>query len=177
MFVDASESTRLGAKRTKITRLANLAAGVAEAAVADRDHAGLVVFDEHDSQIMRPKRSRRHVIDMLHLLAEAAARPTAIGPFADANALARLSFPLAHELYPDLMHKRANTTPMRMFWSPPSDYRRGWWVLLFAFPMLFLCCAPLGGFAFYFAGYAGPLQVVATHCRASSFAISASGRR
>ena len=49
LFVDASESTRLGAKRTKITRLANLAAGVAEAAVADRDHAGLVVFDEHDS--------------------------------------------------------------------------------------------------------------------------------
>jgi uncharacterized protein (DUF58 family) len=123
LFVDASEGTRLGEKRTKITRLVNLAAGVAEAAVADRDHAGLVVFDEHDSQVMRPKRSRRHVIDMLHLLARAASRPTPIGPFADASALAKLAFPMANELYPDLMHKRVNTRPFRMFWAPSSDYR------------------------------------------------------
>jgi uncharacterized protein (DUF58 family) len=161
LFVDASESTRLGAKRTKITRLANLAAGVAEAAVADRDHAGLVVFDEHDMQIMRPKRSRRHVIDMLHMLARAAARPTPLGPFADANALARLAYPLAHELYPELMHKRVNTAPARMFWSPPSDYRRGWWIVLFAFPLLFLCVGPLGGLAGYFVGRPEPLQFVA----------------
>ncbi len=138
LFVDTSESVRLGAKRTKLTRLVNLAAGVAEAAVADRDHAGLVVFDEHDMQIMRPKRSRRHVIDMLHLLAESAARPTPIGPFADATALARLAFPLANELYPNLMHKRVNSAPMRMFWSPPSDYGRGWWVLGFCLPFIFV---------------------------------------
>jgi uncharacterized protein (DUF58 family) len=161
LFVDASESTRLG-KRRKITRLANLAAGVAEATVADRDHAGLVVFDEHDSRVMRPKRSRRHVIDMLHLLAEAASRPTPLGPFADANALARLAYPLANELYPELMHKRANTAPARMFWSPPSDYRRGWWVLLFALPALFLVCGPLAGFAGLFAGRAEVLSVVLT---------------
>jgi len=136
LFVDTSESTRLGTKRKKITRLVNLAAGVAEATVADRDHAGLVVFDEHDARVMRPKRSRRHVIDMLHLLAEAAGRPTPFGPFADANALARLAYPLASEFYPELMHRKANTLPPRMFWSPPSDYRRGWWVLMFALPFL-----------------------------------------
>jgi uncharacterized protein (DUF58 family) len=162
LFVDASESTRLGAKRTKITRLANLAAGVAEAAVADRDHAGLVVFDEHDAQVMRPKRSRRHVFDMLTLLAKAASRPTPIGPFADANALARLAYPLANEVYPDLMHKRSNTTPARMFWSPASDYRRMWWVLLFAFPLLFMCGGPLAGFAAVFAGRVELIQFVAS---------------
>lgn len=161
LFVDTSESVRLGSKRTKLTRLVNLSAGVAEAAVADRDHAGLVVFDEHDMQIMRPKRSRRHVIDMLHLLAEAAARPTPIGPFADANALSRLAFPLANELYPDLMHKRVNSTPARMFWSPASDYRRIWWVLLFAFPLLFMCCGPVAGLAGLFSGYPDVLQFVA----------------
>src|SRR5262249_37033780 len=138
LFVDASESTRLGAKRTKLTRLVNLAAGVAEATVADRDHAGLVVFDEHDSRVMRPKRSRRHVIDMLHLLAEAASRPTPPGPFADPTAPARLAYPLANELYPDLMRRRTNTLPGRMFWCPPSDYRRGWWVLVFCLPFLFV---------------------------------------
>ena len=96
---DASEAVRLGAKRTKMTRLANLAAGVAEATVADRDHAGLVVFDEHDSSVMRPKRSRRHVIHMLHRLVDAAARPTPMGPFADASALGKLAHPLT-EMYP-----------------------------------------------------------------------------
>ena len=38
--------------------------------------------------------SRRHVIDMLHLLAKAASRPTPIGPFADANALVAWSIGL-----------------------------------------------------------------------------------
>ncbi|HKB03836.1 MAG TPA: DUF58 domain-containing protein, partial [Gemmataceae bacterium] len=161
LFVDASESTRLG-RRRKITRLANLAAGLAEATVADRDHAGLVVFDEHESRVMRPKRSRRHVIDMLHLLAEAASRPTPFGPFADANALARLAYPLANELYPELMHKRTNTAPGRMFWSPASDYRRGWWVLLFALPALFLACGPLAGFAALFSGRPEVLSLVLT---------------
>lgn len=153
LFVDASEGMRLGAKRNKLTRLVNLAAGVAEAAVADRDHAGLVVFDEHESQVMRPKRSRRHVIDMLHLLSKAAARPTPIGPFADAGALARLAFPLAHELYPDLMHRRTNTSPARMYWSPPSDYRRGWWVLTFFMPLVFFCCGLPAGLTALFQGY------------------------
>jgi uncharacterized protein (DUF58 family) len=162
LFVDASEGTRLGAKRTKITRLANLAAGVAEAAVADRDHAGLVVFDEHDSRIMRPKRSRRHVIDMLHLLAEAASRPTPIGPFADATALAKLAYPLASELYPDLMHRRANSTPGRMFWSPASDYRRGWWVMAFLLPLFVFCCGLPAGLTALFQGYPDLLVGYAT---------------
>ncbi|HKA08278.1 MAG TPA: hypothetical protein VKD71_13545, partial [Gemmataceae bacterium] len=77
-------------------------------------------------------------------------------------ALARLAFPVAHELYPDLMHKRANTTPARMYWSPASDYRRGWWVLLFAFPLLFMCCGPVMGIATLFSGIVEPLQLVAT---------------
>ena len=159
--MDASESTRLGSKRAKLTRLVNLAAGTAEAVVADRDHAGLVIFDEHDSQVMRPKRSRRHVIDMLHLLAEAASRKTPIGPFADANALARLTFPLSHELYPELMHRRSNTTPTGMFWSPASDYRRLWWILAFAFPLFFVCCGPVTAFAALFSGYPEPLRFIA----------------
>jgi uncharacterized protein (DUF58 family) len=147
LFVDASESTRLGAKRTKITRLANLAAGVAEAAVADRDHAGLVVFDEHDAQVMRPKRSRRHVFDMLTLLAKAASRPTPIGPFADANALARLAYSLASEVHPDLMHKRSNTTPAWMFWTPMTDYRSFGGMVLF---MLFVAIPLALPFVLYF---------------------------
>ncbi len=112
LFVDASESVRVGpVAKSKLTRLANLSAGVAEGVAVERDHVGLVIFDEYGSQMMRPNRSRTHLIDMLHLLAKAAARPTPLGPFADADALSKLSFPVANELYPELMDKRVNTLP------------------------------------------------------------------
>src|SRR5262249_61175698 len=109
--VDAPGPSALGRKRPKRRRLVKPAGGGAEGTVADRDHAGLVVFDEHDSRVMRPKRSRRHVIDMLHLLAEAASRPTPLGPFADANALARLAYPLANDPYPPLLPRPTTTLP------------------------------------------------------------------
>ncbi len=110
LFMDASESVRVGpVAKSKLTRLANLSAGVAEGVAVERDHVGLVIFDEYGSQMMRPNRSRTHLIDMLHLLAKAAARPTPLGPFADADALSKLSYPVANELYPELMDKHVNT--------------------------------------------------------------------
>ncbi|WP_020473943.1 DUF58 domain-containing protein [Zavarzinella formosa] len=110
LFVDASESVRVGPiAKSKLTRLANLAAGVAEGVAVDRDHVGLTIFDENGSQMMRPNRSRTHLIDMLHLLAKAAARSTPLGPFADADALSKLAFPVANDLYPELMDKRVNS--------------------------------------------------------------------
>lgn len=144
MFVDASESTRLLQKRPMIAHLANLAAGISEATVANRDHIGLVVFDENESDVMRPKRTRRHVIDMLHRLARAAARPMALGPFADAKLLGKLAHPLAAELYPELMDRKLNTTPFRFFWAPSLDYKRGWLVLAFLMPLLILIVNYMG---------------------------------
>ena len=107
LFVDASESTRLGAKRTKITRLANLAAGVAEAAVADRDHAGLVVFDEHDV----PGHAAQAIAPARHRHAQSAGEGGQPGRRRSARSRTPMPWPgwpipLANELYPDLMHKR-----------------------------------------------------------------------
>ena len=138
LFVDASESVRVGpVSKSKLTRLANLAAGVAEGVAVDRDHVGLVIFDEQGSQMMRPNRSRTHLIDMLHLLAKAAARPTPLGPFADAEVLSKLAFPMANELYPELMDRRVNRIPLSMFWNPISDTRRVWLLFLLFLPMAF----------------------------------------
>lgn len=138
LFVDASESVRVGpVAKSKLTRLANLAAGVAEGVAVDRDHVGLVVFDEHGSQMMRPNRSRTHLIDMLHLLAKAAARPTPLGPFADAEALSKLAYPVANELYPELMDRRINRLPLGMFWNPISDTKKVWFIWLLALPAIF----------------------------------------
>lgn len=157
LFVDASESVRVGPiSKSKLTRLANLAAGVAEGIAVDRDHVGLSVFDEYGSQMMRPNRSRTHLIDMLHLLAKAAARPTPLGPFADADSLSKLAYPVANELYPELMDVRINElSPLSnqpafggriavilslmrsLFWNPISDTRRVWFVWLFVTPGLF----------------------------------------
>ena len=58
------------------------------------------------------------------------------------------------------MHRRSNTTPAWMFWSPPSDYRRGWWILLFALPALFLIVGTLAGFAGLIAGRSEVLSLV-----------------
>jgi hypothetical protein len=76
----------------------------------------------------------------LHLLSQACSRPTPIGPFADATALGKLAFPMANELYPDLMHKRVNSAPFRMFWAPAADYGIGKWVGGCMLPMLALTC-------------------------------------
>jgi uncharacterized protein (DUF58 family) len=163
MFVDASEGTRIGTRaKNKITKLVNLAAGVAEATVANRDHVGLVVFDEHNTQIMRPKRTRRHVIDMLHMLAKAAARTTPLGPFADAGALARLSYPIASELYPELMSKKTNTIPFGMFWKPAGDTKALWWIMAFALPALLIFMSPC---IFLFGWFQGLMDVAVAAAR------------
>lgn len=160
MFVDASEGVRIGTRgKTKIVRIANLAAGIAEATVGDRDHVGLVVFDETGIQQMRPQRTRRHVIDLLHLLAKAAARSTPLGPFADADALARLSYPIASELYPELMTKSINTTPFGMFWRPASDNRAMRWIAFFSIPLWLFCFTPLVALVGWFAKSKAILEV------------------
>ena len=146
LFVDASESTRLGSKRTKITRLANLAAGVAEAAVADRDHAGLVVFDEHDAQVMRPKRSRRHVIDMLTPAGQGG-RP------ADADRAVRgrqrpgpagLSAGQRAVPGPDAQAGRTRR-PAGCSGPRPATTAAAGGCCCSVFPLLFMCCRSAGG--------------------------------
>ena len=138
LFIDASQSVRLGPpSETMLNQITTVASGVAQAALSDRDHVGLVLFDDRETEILRPARTSRHLIELLHRLAKAnSAAP--VSPSGDIDSLVRLSAPLAHEIYPDLLDRRINSVPWRMFWEPILDYRKAWLMLIPLLPFALL---------------------------------------
>ena len=75
LFVDTSNSVRVGhhrRARTRLARLVEIAAAVAQANTGSRDLTGLCLFDERRVTIVRPARTPRHLVQVLHLLADAA---------------------------------------------------------------------------------------------------------
>jgi uncharacterized protein (DUF58 family) len=136
LFVDTSQSVRLGpARETMLTQLTTIASGVSQAALSDRDHVGLVLFDDSETEILAPARTSRHLMDLLYRLARAnSAAP--ISPAGDVDALLQLANPLAHEIYPDLMDRRINRVPFAMFWEPLFDSAKVWFALIALLPLL-----------------------------------------
>jgi uncharacterized protein (DUF58 family) len=138
LFLDTSDGVRLGPpSNTLLTRTAGIAAVVAQAAAANRDLVGLTTFDDKTATTMRPARTQTHMIAMLRKLAEVAAlQPSTKG--VPIENLTRRAYPLAHELYPEVMGKRTNTMPLGRLWIPLLDRWWGWilFLLLLAPPML-----------------------------------------
>jgi uncharacterized protein (DUF58 family) len=139
MFLDTSDGVRLGPPgNTLLTRLAGVAAAVAQASAANRDLVGLTTFDEQDSKGASPARTKLHMIGILRRLAEASSLQPAVSGV-PADHLTRRAYPLAQELYPELMSKRTNTMPLGRLWIPLLDRKYGWIVLLLVLigPLLF----------------------------------------
>ncbi len=136
LFVDASASVRIGPSRdTMLNQITTIASGVSQAALADRDHVGLVLFDDNSTELLAPARTSRHLIELLHRLARAnSAAP--ISDAGDPEVLLQLATPLAHEIYPDLMDRRLNHIPFRMFWRSLFDFSRGWIAIVLLMPLL-----------------------------------------
>jgi hypothetical protein len=136
LFLDASNAARVGPPgKSPVVRLATVGAAVAQAAAANRDLVGLTVFDEDRADVAPPARTRVHMIQMLRRLGEAAAR-LPDPKQEDADLLARYAYPVAQELYPDLLTTDVNSRPLGMFWLPIADTRWFWLILL-------LLCWPL----------------------------------
>ena len=130
LFLDASNSTRLGAVgKTPLAKLAGIGAGVLQAAAGDRDLVGLTVFDEVEAQVQKPARTRRHTMELLRILAETAGRQ-AENTDGDPATLQRHGFSLAQDLYPDMLEKRLNSRPLGLFWIPLLDSPLRWLLLL-----------------------------------------------
>jgi uncharacterized protein (DUF58 family) len=129
LFLDTSDGVRLGPPgNTLLTRMSGVAAVVAQATAANRDLVGLTTFDDKSATAMRPARTQIHMISVLRRLAEVASlQPTTKGVPVDH--LTRRAYPLAHELYPELMTKQANTMPLGRLWLPLLDRWWGWIVL------------------------------------------------
>lgn len=138
LFVDVSQSVRIGPPReTMLNQITTIASGVSQAALADRDHVGLTLFDDKHVEILPPARTSRHLIELLHRLARAnSAAP--VSPAGDVDDLMQLANPLAHELYPELMSKDVNSQSFAMFWEPILDYRKSWLMLIPLLPVLLL---------------------------------------
>ena len=126
LFLDTSDGVRLGPPgNTSLTRMAGVAAAVAQASAGNRDLVGLTTFDEAESQGDRAARTKPHMINVLQRLAEVSAlQPVSKG--VPPEHLTRRAYPLAHELYPELMNKRVNTMPLGRLWIPLLDRKYGW---------------------------------------------------
>lgn len=131
LFVDTSQAVRVGpVGRNPLARLVEIAAAVAQATAANRDLAGVGLFDEQEVvTILRPSRGRRHLIQMLNVLADAVALAPATGQ-ARVPALMPLAYALALEIYPHLLRPALNSVPFWLpwLWAQPawSDRPRSW---------------------------------------------------
>jgi hypothetical protein len=128
IFLDTSEGVRLGPSgNTLLTRLAGIAAIVAQASAANRDLVGLTTVDEREAKPIAPARTRLHGINLLRRLAEVSAlQPSLAGVPPDQ--LSRHAHALAHELYPELMTSNVNSTTYGRRWIPILDRKWGWLV-------------------------------------------------
>ncbi|AMV25799.1 hypothetical protein VT84_15485 [Gemmata sp. SH-PL17] len=145
LFLDTSEGVRLGPPgNTLLTRMAGVAAVVAQASTANRDLVGLTTFDDQTVTPIAPARTQTHTINVMRRLAEVSAlQPGTKG--VPAEHLTRRAYPLAHELYPELMAKPTNSMPLSRLWIPLLEKWWGWIVLFLLVVPPCLLAYRLGG--------------------------------
>jgi uncharacterized protein (DUF58 family) len=135
LFLDTSNAMRLGEPGdTPLAYASGLSATLAQAIASNRDIVGVCLFDEENTQRMKPARTRIHTMQMLRTFAEAAALQPEF-TLTDQPMLQRLSLSLANELYPELLAKPVNSRPFGLFWIPLLDSRAKWLLLI---PMAFV---------------------------------------
>lgn len=147
LFLDTSEAMRLGPPgNTPLSRMAGVASVIAQASTGNRDLVGLTTFDETQAQGAAPGRTKLHIINVLRRLAEVSAlQPSAAGVPPDH--LTHRAYPLAHEIYPELITTRVNTMPLGRLWLPLLDRWWGWFVFVFILLIPLLILSP------YWAGW------------------------
>jgi uncharacterized protein (DUF58 family) len=134
LFVDTSNSVRVGTPhplplspggrgergegQNALARLVEIAAAAAQANTGSRDLTGLVLFDERAVRIARPARTPRHLVQVLHLLADAAGLAPTTGN-ARVGELLPLAYAFAREVYPYLLRPDLNRVPFLMRWFGP----------------------------------------------------------
>jgi uncharacterized protein (DUF58 family) len=138
IFLDLSNSVRIGPHwGTPIAKLADCAAAVTQASIANRDLVGLTTFNEIDSQPIPPSRTTTHKLRLMRHCSEAAALMP-VNPQTDVDRLVKSSLSVASELYPDLLANGVNRTPLSLYWKPISDASWGWIVTpMFFAPAIF----------------------------------------
>ena len=115
LFVDTSNAVRLGPPgRNALARLVEIGSAVAQANMTARDLTGLCLFDEEGVKLIKPARTRRHLVQLFNQLADAAGLAPASGTV-DVDALLPLAYSFAREVYPEQLDQGVNGMP---FWLP-----------------------------------------------------------
>jgi hypothetical protein len=121
LFVDTSNSVRLGPPgHNALARLVEIAAAVSQASAGNRDPVGLALCDEREVSYLRPARTRRHLTEVLNLLADAAGKTPTTGE-APVEQLLPLGYSFAQEVYPDLLQSDVNYFPAWLAWLKPRS--------------------------------------------------------
>ncbi len=116
LFVDTSNSVRVGTSgQNDLARLVEVAAAVAQANTGSRDLTGLCLFDERHVRIARPARTPRHLVQLLHQLADAAGLTPTTGKVR-VGELIPLAYAFAREVYPYLLRPELNQVPFLLRW-------------------------------------------------------------
>jgi hypothetical protein len=127
LFVDTSNSVRVGTTgQNALARLVEIAAAVAQANSGSRDLTGLCLFDDRQVTLVRPARTPRHLVQVLHLLADAAGLVATTGQ-ARVGEMLPLAYAFAEEVYPHLLGPDINHVPFWLRWfgtRPPWVMRR-----------------------------------------------------
>jgi uncharacterized protein (DUF58 family) len=126
LFVDTSQSVRVGQQgNNALARLIEISSGVVQASLGARDLTGLCLFDEQAATVVRPARGRRHLIQLLHGLADTAALAPSTGE-TRLQLLLPLAYGLAYQVYPEQLKNDLNRFPWylpllspRPLWTKP----------------------------------------------------------
>ena len=115
IFLDGCRGTRLGPfGRRPIDQCITLAAGLVEALMSDRDPAGLVLYHDAGTKVLRPKTGQRHFYDTLDQLARFAASPNRPRAIYTTKLMNRVCS-TAEILYPGAMDRRIARLPFFVF--------------------------------------------------------------
>jgi uncharacterized protein (DUF58 family) len=124
LFLDTSNSVRVGpVGETALCRLVEIAAGVAQANLAERDLTGLCLFDESGvKKYVKPGRGAKHLLQTIGLLTDVAGLIPHT-PRARVRDLVPVAYGLAQDLYPDWLERDVNYFPGWLpFWSPQPNW-------------------------------------------------------
>lgn len=134
LFVDTSASVRLlsalpdgqgGALTARpLHRVVDIAAGVVQAGLNNRDLVGLCLFDEEEVHYQRPDRAGRHRNEMLQTLA-GTLRTLPQYERVNPEDLLPLAYGFAKQVYPEQLERGVNGMPFWVHWvaSFPNRWR------------------------------------------------------
>jgi hypothetical protein len=123
LFLDTSNSVRVGpVGETALCRLVEIAAGIAQANVSERDLTGLCVFDETGvRKSVKAARGPKHLVQLLGLLTKVASLIPHT-PRALVRELLPVASGLVQDVYPEWLDRDLNYFPAWLpFWSPQPN--------------------------------------------------------